>query len=305
LLVSAGTAGTAEAGSVRLDACGPVVTVALDHPAKRNALSPAMLWSLAETVRSLSDREDLRVVVLRGAGDSPFSAGYDLGELPDRPVTGEEARAIHAPIRAAVAAIGRCRHPVVAAVRGFALGAALELMLSCDLRVASEDTQFGLPVTRWGFLYPYEGIRQFIETIGLSHTTSLLLLGDMVDAARAYEMGLVHRVIPGDRFDAEVEAAAAAVGQAVPLAVRETKALLQRARWDAQPSAAFLEDVYLRIAACLGSQESRARRASRQEARSAAAAMPGTPSAEPGIARPGEDGPEPRCEDPGERSRAR
>jgi enoyl-CoA hydratase/carnithine racemase len=249
--------------NLRVETNGAAATVALDQPARRNALSPELLLDLSRTVRALSDRDDVRVVVLRGAGESPFSSGYDLTELPDRAVSPAEARTIHAPIRAAAEAITECRHPVVAAVRGFAFGAAVELVLSCDIRLASEETRFCIPATRWGFLYPYEGIRLFIEVLGASHATSLLLLGDIVPASRAYEIGLVHRVTPGDRFEAEIEAVVTTMVQSAPLAVRETKTLLQRARWDAQPSAAFLEEVYGRIAMCLSSQESRDRRHAR------------------------------------------
>jgi enoyl-CoA hydratase/carnithine racemase len=246
--------------SLRLDGNGPVATVGLDQPARRNALTPQLLAELGETIQALSDRDDLRVVVLRGAKDAPFSSGYDLGALPDRTISRDEARGIHAPIRAAAEAIRQCRHPVVAAVRGFAFGAALELVASCDIRLASGEARFSIPATRWGFLYPYEGIRSLIEVLGVSHATGLLLLGEAVSASRAYEMGLVHRVVPPDRFEAEVEAIATAVTEGAPLAIQETKALLQRARWDARPSEEFINDIYERIASCIGSQDSRDRR---------------------------------------------
>ena len=246
--------------TLRVETTGALVTIALDQPARRNALSPQLLADLSQTVRALSGRDDVRVVVLRGAGDSPFSSGYDLTGLPERSVTADEARSIHAPIRAAAEAISQCRHPVVAAVRGFAFGAALELALRCDIRVASEDARFAIPVIRRGLLYPYEGIRHFVETLGVSHATSLLLLGDVVSASRAYEMGLVHRVASGDGFEAELEAIVTTMVQGVPLAVRGTKALLQRARRDTQPPPEFLEEVYGQIATCLSNQDALERR---------------------------------------------
>jgi len=248
---------------LRVETGGVIATIALDQPARRNALTPRLLAELSVTIRALSDRDDLRVVVLRGAGEAPFSSGYDLGTLPDRAISPDEARGIHAPIREAVGAILGCRHPVLAAVRGYAFGAALELVASCDLRLASEEARFAIPATRWGFLYPYEGIRSLVEVLGHAHATHLLLLGEPVSASRAYEIGLVHRVVPADRFEAELEALATAVTEGAPAAIRETKVLLQRARWDARPSAEFIGEVYGRIAACLGGEDARDRRRAR------------------------------------------
>jgi enoyl-CoA hydratase/carnithine racemase len=243
---------------------GAVATLAFDAPERCNALTPSLLVELARTVRKLSVDDALRAVVLRGRGNAPFSSGYDLGALPDGPVSAEAARGIHAPIRAAAEALLECRHPVVAAVRGVAFGAAVELVLSCDIRVASDDARFCVPTARWGLLYSYEGIRRFVETVGLSHATSLLLLGEVVPASRAYEIGLIHRVTRHDQFDTELEAVLKALTGGVPVALRETKALLQRARWDAQPGTAFLDHVYARIGACLSQEESRARRRARR-----------------------------------------
>jgi enoyl-CoA hydratase/carnithine racemase len=245
-----------------METVGAIGTIAFDQPARRNALTPGLLGELSETVKALSERDDVRVLVLRGARET-FSSGYDLGAVPDRAIGVDEARGIHAPIREAADAIRQCRHPVIAAVRGFALGAALELVASCDLRLASDEARFSIPATRWGFLYSYEGIRSLVELLGVSHATGLLLLGEPVSASRAYEMGLVHRIVPADRFEAELEALATALIEGAPAAIRETKALLERARWDARPPAEFITDVYGRIAACLGSEEARARRRGR------------------------------------------
>ena len=133
-------------------------------------------------------------------------------------------------------------------------------MVNCDIRLASDDARFCVPLTRWGFLYPYEGVRRFVEVLGPSHATSLLLLGETVTAGRAYEMGLVHRVVAHRQFEVETEAIVGSLVQSAAMAVRETKTLLRRARWDMRPSDAFLDEVYLRIAACLSSHDTRERR---------------------------------------------
>lgn len=245
------------ADTLLVDATAPVATLAFNQPARQNALTGAMLTELAETLRTLSARGDIRAVILRGVGDSPFSSGFDLGELPERPVTPEEARAIHAPVRQAAEAILACRHPVVAAIRGFAYGAGLELAVHCDLRIAAEDARFSMPPARFGFLYPYEGIRRFVEVVGLSHATALFLLGETITATRAYEIGLVHRLLGAGAFEDELEGIVRILVENAPLAMRETKAVFNRACWEGSTPPEFLETMYARIAACLNSEDVR------------------------------------------------
>lgn len=232
-----------------------VATIAFDRPGARNALSLAMIEEMTAALERFAQRPDLRVVVLRGARDLPFSAGFDMTQLPSGSLSSEEARAMHAPIRAVAGAIARCPHVVVGAARGFVFGAAFDLFLHCDLRICTHDTRFCLPPNRHGFLYPVEGVQRLAAMAGQARAASMLLTGAPVGAAEALADGIVQQQVAPQRFDQELEALCAVLAANAPLSMRETKRTLQDlARGLAPPDE---QEMYTRIAACLNSEDVR------------------------------------------------
>lgn len=232
-----------------------VATIAFQRPAARNALTLAMLEDMAAALERFASRPDLRVVVLRGAGELPFSAGYDITALPAHTLTSEDARAIHAPVRAVADAIERCPHPVVGAARGFVFGAAFDLFLHCDLRICSDDTRFCMPPNRHGFLYPAEGIQRLAAVAGLARAGFMLLTGSTVPAAEALADGIVQKQVPAAQFESELQELCATLAGNAPLSLRETKRMLQAlGRGEAIAGDA---EMYARIAACLNSGDVR------------------------------------------------
>ena len=248
-----------------IEESGAVATIAFNRPAARNALSPAMLEEMASALESFADRTDLRVVVLRGAGELPFSAGYDMTELPSRTLGVEDARAIHAPVRAAADAIERCPQPVIGAAREFVFGAAFDLFLHCDLRICSDDTRFCMPPNRHGFLYPAQGLQRLAATAGLARAGFMLLTGNTVAASQAVTDGIVQMMVPAANFESELQSLCATVAGNAPLSLRETKTMLQAlARGEiitADPA------MYERIAACLNSADVQEAKAAFREKR--------------------------------------
>lgn len=243
------------AGELLIEDSAPVATIALQRPAARNALTLAMLEDMVAALERFAARADLRVVVVRGAGELPFSAGYDMTALPRQALTAEDARAIHAPVRAVADAIARCPHPVVGAARGFVFGAAFDLFLHCDLRICSDDARFCMPPNRHGFLYPAEGIQRLAAVAGLARAGFLLLTGSAVTAAEALADGIVHQQVPAAQFESGLQQMCATLAGNAPLSVRETKRMLQSlARGEAIAADA---QMYARIAACLNSEDVR------------------------------------------------
>ena len=228
---------------------GAVVTIAFRRPAARNALTLAMLEGMAQALRDFSARPELRVVLVRGEGELPFSAGYNLDELPARTLTADDAHAIHQPVRAVADAIRACPCTVIGAARRYVFGAALDLFAHCDLRVCADDTTFCMPPNRYGFLYPPEGMRRLAEVAGLAGAEDMLLTGQPVDAQRALAMGLVQRSYPLAGFEQQLAALCATVAANAPLSMRATKEML-RDRTGAG-------DIYERIAHCLNSEDAR------------------------------------------------
>ena len=251
-----------------VDESGPVAIVSFNRPAARNALTLGMLHSLADALQRCATRTDLRAVVLRGAGDMPFSAGYNIDELPGQTITTNDARKIHAPVRAVADAIVECPHPVIGAGRKFIFGAALDIFSHCDLRVCAQDTSFCMPPNRFGFLYPDEGMLRLADAIGASRATQMLLLGEPVSTGDAATWGLVHTVFAADSFEADLKALGEVVAGNAPLSMRETKrALLDAQRRRSAASRESSDTMYARIAASLNSDDVREAMAAFREKR--------------------------------------
>lgn len=245
-------------GDLLVDEAGSVGIIAFNRPAARNALTLAMLSGIAEALRRFAGRPDLRAVVLRGSGELPFSAGYNIEELPGRAITADEARAIHAPVRAVAEAILNCPHPVIGAARKFIFGAALDIFCHCDLRVCAEETTFCMPPNRFGFLYPEEGMRKLAEVVGTTRATQMLLLAETVATGDAASWGLVQKVFPADAFEADLVAFIEAIAANAPLSMRQTKrTLLEMQHTQAFAARTSLGEAYARIAACMNSADVR------------------------------------------------
>jgi enoyl-CoA hydratase len=198
----------------------------LNRPAKLNALSADLVRALDAAVLAASTDPDIRVIVIEGAGRA-FSAGYDLTEEAtgaiSGPVAWREALAVDV---AATLRILDCPKPIIAQIHGYALAGGLELAMACDLVVAAEGTKLGEPEIRYGsapvtLLMPY--------LIGQKKTRELLLTGDLIDAVEAERIGLINRVVPAERLEAEVDALADRLARTPPEVMGPTKRMLNRA----------------------------------------------------------------------------
>ena len=215
---------------------GHVAVVALDRPAKRNAMNPDFWEGFPGVIEALDDDLDVRAIVLRGAGVC-FSAGLDVPAtmpwLPIQPgiaADGAQRRALHQRIRfmqRAPTVLERSRVPVIAAVHGACIGGAVDLITACDVRLCSADARFSVRETRLAMVADVGTLQRLPRIVGPGHARELIFTGEDFGAERAAAMGLVNRVLPDpEALFTEAMRVAQAIAANAPLAVQGCKAVL-------------------------------------------------------------------------------
>jgi len=217
---------------VKIDqrARGSIAYLTLDNRAKLNTLDSALMRAFIGAVEGLAVRDDLRALVLAGAGDKAFIGGANIPEMAalDRASAKDFITLVHR----SCDCLRKLPVPVIAAINGYALGAGLEVAASCDLRVATTRARFGMPEVKVGLPSVVEAA--FIpRLIGFGRARELMMLGETIDADAALRWGLVERVVPPAALEAEVEKIVAALLTAGAQAVRQQKALMQA--WESLP----------------------------------------------------------------------
>jgi enoyl-CoA hydratase len=198
-----------------------VATLRLNRPRALNALDPDTLRALAAAIDAIDADATVRAAIITGSGERAFCAGADIAAMAAMgPTEGHPyARLGHE----ALARVDDCRVPVVAAVNGVALGGGLELALACDLVVAAERARLGFPEITLGIIPGFGGTQRLVRRAGLARARELIYLGSMIGAADALRLGIVDRVVPGDRLSEEVTGLARALAERPPLALRQAK----------------------------------------------------------------------------------
>ena len=222
---------------VRIDARadGTIAFLTVDNRAKLNTLDSALMSEFIGKVEALGAREDLRALVLSGAGDKAFIGGASIPQMAA--LNHDTARHFITLVHRTCDALRRLPAPVIARIDGYALGAGLEVTVSCDLCVATTRAKFGMPETKVGIPSVVEAAL-VPPLIGYGRARELLMLGEIIDAATALRWGLVERVVAPEALDREVETILAALLSAGPQAVRSQKALMQQ--WEKLPTDAAI-----------------------------------------------------------------
>ncbi len=205
---------------------GAVAIVTINRPAKLNALDAQTIAELGRAMRECASDASVRAVVLTGAGDKAFVAGADITELAvQTPAEGKDRSAAGQRVFDQLETLGK---PVIAAVNGLALGGGCELAMACTLRLAADTARFGQPEVNLGLTPGYAGSQRLPRLVGRGRALELLLTGDMIGAARAYEIGLVNRVVPAVELRAEALKLATILAGKAPMAVRYVLELVHR-----------------------------------------------------------------------------
>ena len=218
-----------------------VARLTIANPEKRNALDHAILDAIAQTLPTL----EARCVVLTGS-QGMFSAGYDIGDMPEETFADEAEKLVAHPFAAAIEAMEAYPYPTLGALTGHAIGGGLEVALSCDLRIAADGIKLGMPPAKLGLVYSHTGIQKFLDTVGAARTRELFLVGRNVDAATALDWGLVNAVVPGERLEEDSLALAEEVAGNAPLSLSGNKTVIRellaaRGRLDPATEAELVE----------------------------------------------------------------
>ena len=207
---------------------GAIATVALNNPDRLNALNRAMWAGLGEVMRQLSKDEELRCIVVRGAGEKAFAAGADIAEFARERADTKQAKPYGNLIHETMQAVAHCRHPTVAMIQGACVGGGLEIAAMCDLRVCGQSSRFGIPVNRLGLTMAYGELMGLLALVGRAVALEILLEGRVFDAAEAYRKGLVNRVVPDGKVEEEAYATAHRIAEGAPLVNRWHKQFIER-----------------------------------------------------------------------------
>src|SRR5919109_3734033 len=173
-----------------------VARLRIANPEKRGALDHDILDGIAEALPRLDRGIEVRCVLITGT-DPMFSAGYDIGSIPEQSFERDAEALVAHPFHTAMEAVSAHPFPVVCAINGHCLGGGLELAVRCDLRICSAEAKLGMPPARLGLIYGHTGLRRFIDVIGVARTKELFLVGRNLDAESAERIGLVNEVVPG------------------------------------------------------------------------------------------------------------
>jgi enoyl-CoA hydratase/carnithine racemase len=206
---------------VRASVDGPVGTLVIDNPGRRNAMNLAMYASVPDAVAQVCT-DDVRVVILRGAGTDAFGAGSDISEFAAHR-TGAAARHYNAVEAAAAHAIESVPVPVLALIHGACMGGGVGLALCADLRYAADDAKLAVTPGKLGVGYPPDSMARLVAVVGAARAKELVFTARTIDAAEALRFGLVNAVVAKADLDAHVAEVAAAVAALAPLTLRAAK----------------------------------------------------------------------------------
>lgn len=214
----------------RKDGC--VGILIFNNPERHNAVSLAMWDATTRILDDFAKDDDIRVVVMTGAGGKAFVSGADISKFGDE--RSNEAAVAHynSVVEKAYATVHQFPKPTIAMIRGYCIGGGLGLAVSCDLRICSDVSRFALPAAKLGLGYGYAGIRRFVDVVGASFTKEIFFTARQFSAAEAREMGLVNRVLPDAEVEAFVMDYAATIAGNAPLTVKAVKAIVSEVTKD-------------------------------------------------------------------------
>jgi len=203
-----------------------IAILKINRPRVLNALNRATLLEIQRALKELEKDPEVRVLIITGEGEKAFVAGADISEMA--PMNPKEALEFSKLGHETLSLIEEFPSPVIAAVNGYALGGGLELVLACDIILASENARLGLPEVTLGICPGFGGTQRLPRLIGKARAKELIFTGEMIDAKKAYEFGIVNKVVPQDKLLDEAKEIARKIAKNGPLAVRAAKRLVEK-----------------------------------------------------------------------------
>jgi enoyl-CoA hydratase/carnithine racemase len=197
--------------------------ITFNNPDKRNAMSLEMWEGFGLALVELRDDPDVRVVILVGAGDQAFVSGADISQFEKTRHNAEASEEYSRRSAAQRALLADYPKPIIACIRGFCLGGGMQVAMAADIRIAAENSQYGIPAAKLGIAYGYDGLNHLVSLVGPSWARLIMYTGMRIDSAEALRIGLVNRVVPdAELWDATMAIARIISGNA-PLAIKAAK----------------------------------------------------------------------------------
>ena len=200
--------------------------ITFNNPAKRNAMSYDMWLGLDIALNDFIADPAIRVIVLKGAGDKAFVSGADISEFKEKRATADAVNEYNKVSGAIAAKLLNCTKPTIAMIRGFCMGGGLGTALTCDMRICSDDSRFGIPAGKLGVGYKYTALKRLSDLVGPANTAEIFYTARQFDAQEAKDMGLVNRVLPVDKLEAYVADYVKTIGGNAPLTLKAVKVCL-------------------------------------------------------------------------------
>jgi enoyl-CoA hydratase len=208
---------------------GPIARFVINNPQRRNAMSFAMWQRMGEVFEAWAQDDEIRAVIVRGAGDKAFSAGNDISEFRERRSDRESIDAYSRATAKAYDALRLIPKPTIARIAGYCIGGGLEIAQLCDLQIAADDARFAVTPAKLGLGYKLDDVLLLARNTSMKHAKELLMTGRMFSAEEALQMGLVNRVVQASALDATVDEYATMIAANAPLSVRAAKLIVHEA----------------------------------------------------------------------------
>jgi enoyl-CoA hydratase len=205
---------------------GAVGYVIFNNPERRNAVSLEMWETTARILNEFSADDEVRVVVLTGAGDKAFVSGADISRFENERGNEEAVARYNQAVESANAAVYEYPKPTIAMIRGYCIGGGVGLALCCDMRICSDDSRFAVPAAKLGLGYPYHGLKKLVDVVGPSFAKEIFYTARQFDAEEARQMGLVNRVVPATELAEYVKKYAGMIGDNAPRTLATTKFII-------------------------------------------------------------------------------
>ncbi|MGA7717919.1 MAG: enoyl-CoA hydratase [Bradyrhizobium sp.] len=197
--------------------------VTFNNPEKRNAMSIEMWEGVGQALVELREDEQVRVVVLTGAGDKAFMSGADISQFEKTRHNAQASEEYNRRSESQRAVLAHFPKPTIACIRGFCLGGGMQVAMSADMRFASDNSQFGIPAAKLGIAYGYDGLKHLVSLVGPSQARLIMYTGMRIDAAEALRIGLVDRVVADEKLWDETFEIARTISGNAPLSVKASK----------------------------------------------------------------------------------
>jgi enoyl-CoA hydratase len=205
---------------------GAVGWITFNNPARHNAVSMAMWEGLQAICEDYAQDPDIRVIVVKGAGEKAFVSGADISEFEEKRSSAETTKLYNDKAQAANHALKDINKPTIAMIRGYCVGGGVSLALSCDMRIAAEGSSFAVPAAKLGLGYEFEGVRKLVDVVGPAFAREIFYTARQFTAQEALAMGLVNRLVPAEGLESYVRDYAAMIAGNAPLTVASIKTLV-------------------------------------------------------------------------------